>query len=268
MLPYFEQPVLHLGPVPVYAFGVMVAIGIAVGIWLATRRAPLYGIDREDLYDFIQWMLIPAFVISHVLDAAWYHPAELVEHPEMLLSIGGLSSFGGFLGAIVGALMFRARRKVEILPYVDLTLSVFPIAWVFGRAGCTLAHDHPGVFTDASNPLAFAYPDGPRWDLGFLEMLFSIVLSLAIVAWWRKPRPIGFYTAVTMIAYAPVRFALDFLREDPEHGGDARYAALTPGQWAALAMLAGGLYFAARARTAPPAGPAPTPEEPAVPQEG
>jgi phosphatidylglycerol:prolipoprotein diacylglycerol transferase len=118
---------------------------------------------------------------------------------------------------------------------------VFPAAWAIGRLGCTLAHDHPGIHTSASNWLAFAYPDGPRWDLGFLEMLFSIALTIATALLWRKPRPLGTYISLTCLAYAPVRFALDFLRLPAEAEGDARYAGLTPAQWASFVLLAVGL---------------------------
>jgi phosphatidylglycerol:prolipoprotein diacylglycerol transferase len=123
-------------------------------------------------------------------------------------------------------------------------VSVFPVAWIFGRGGCTLAHDHPGLHTSASNWLAFAYPDGPRWDLGFLEMLFSIALSIALYLSWQKPKPLGYYIALASMTYAPVRFGLDYLRADADDGGDARYGSLTPGQYAAIALFLTGAYFA------------------------
>lgn len=263
MLPYFEQPVLHLGPIPVYGFGVLVGLGILVGVTLAGKRAPLYGIEKEDLYDFVQWILIPAFVVSHLLDVIWYHPAELLENPAILLSMS-LSSFGGFLGAVMGAFAFRWRRKVPILPYVDLSVSVFPVAWVFGRAGCTVAHDHPGLHTTADNWLAFDYPDGPRWDLGFLEMLFSIALSIALYISWQKPKALGYYIALASLTYAPVRFGLDYLRAEAEDGGDARYGSLTPGQYASIALFLTGLYFLRVATAKNAAMPQPTEVKPAA----
>jgi len=255
MLPYFEQPTISIGPVDLYGFGLMVALAIFSGVSLAHRRAASYGIEREELSTFVIWILVPGFLGAHVLDALWYHPHEVLEDPSWLLSLGGLSSYGGFLGAVLGALAFRVRFRRPVLPFIDLTLSVFPIAWAFGRAGCTLAHDHPGVHTSAGNFLAFAYPDGPRWDLGFLEMLFSIALSIVVVRAWKTPRPVGFYVALTTLSYAPVRFVLDFLRTTPSDGGDARYASLTPGQWASIALFAAGLYVArvAAKTPAPPA---------------
>jgi phosphatidylglycerol:prolipoprotein diacylglycerol transferase len=55
--------------------------------------------------------------------------------------------------------------------------------------------------------------------------------------------------------YAPLRFLLDFLRERSgvaigpfTSGGDARYAGLTPAQWACFPMLALGIALLLRAR--------------------
>jgi phosphatidylglycerol:prolipoprotein diacylglycerol transferase len=62
------------------------------------------------------------------------------------------------------------------------------------------------------------------------------------------------------VAYAPVRFLLDFLREQEGEGvlgGDPRYGGLTPAQWGCFGLVALGLYFLNMARkpesaTAPP----------------
>jgi phosphatidylglycerol:prolipoprotein diacylglycerol transferase len=243
VLPYYEQPHLDLGPIPIHAFGVLVGIAVLGGIELAARRARSQSLDPSTVSAFALWILVPGFVGAHVFDVLWYHPHEVWREPSVLFDLlAGMSSFGGFVGAIVGAFAWRATTGDAILPYVDLVVSVFPISWAIGRAGCTVAHDHPGIRTSADNPLAFAYPDGPRWDLGFLEMLFAIVLAVVFVGLWRRPRALGTYVAIASLAYAPARFALDFLRADVGSGGDARYDGLTPAQWACIALAVLGLF--------------------------
>jgi phosphatidylglycerol:prolipoprotein diacylglycerol transferase len=121
-------------------------------------------------------------------------------------------------------------------------VSAVPLAWVLGRGGCAVAHDHPGI----PNNMWFGvrYPDVGRCDLGLYEMVLLIPLALAFLWLRRKPRPWGFYCALACISYAPVRFCLDFLRvTDPIYdtsglkaAPDARYWSLTPAQWACLAM--------------------------------
>ena len=78
-------------------------------------------------------------------------------------------------------------------------------------------------------------------------MLFAVVLASAVLLLARKPRPPGFFVGFTMLAYAPTRFALDFMRALPTDAkvpeADPRYFTLTPGQWACIAMATGGIYF-------------------------
>ncbi len=228
---------------PIHAFGVLVLLAVVIGIEAAARRAPSSGIDPNVMSAFALWILVPGFVGAHVFDSLWYHPEEVSRDPAMLFDLfAGMSSFGGFLGALLGALAWRITTHEELLPYVDVVMSVFPLAWAIGRAGCTLAHDHLGVHTSAHNPLAFAFPDGPRWDLGFLEMLLALGLSIVFVLLWRARPPPGTYLAIGCLVYAPARFGLDFLRADPAAGGDTRYASLTPAQWACMVLFALGMF--------------------------
>jgi phosphatidylglycerol:prolipoprotein diacylglycerol transferase len=46
---------------------------------------------------------------------------------------------------------------------------------------------------------------------------------------------------VSALAYAPVRFAMDFLRIPESDGGDTRYAGLTPAQYGCVALFLYGI---------------------------
>jgi len=283
MIDYIRVHELQLGPLKVQPFGVLVATGVLVGIELAKRRGRRLGLPAEELSSFIGWMLVAGFVGGHVLDEIFYHPRQIVDAPWSLLYLwAGLSSFGGFTGALIGVLLWkylkmtpvvdvgrfftivrpvRRANALSILPYSDVILAVFPVAWVFGRMGCTVVHDHPGLPAGAWMPLAVAYGPGPvksfgffdlshgnipRYDLGFLEMLFAVLIAVVFAATWKRRLPLGWYAAVLPIIYAPVRFGLDFLRLDDPSGGDLRYASLTPAQWACIALFAGGLFLYSR----------------------
>src|SRR5205823_12801881 len=106
------------------------------------------------------------FLGGHMLDQVFYHWPEFVKRPWSIFILWeGLSSFGGFVGALIGIVLWKyfeaqplmrlpvgtvSKYKkrdmpIPILPFADLILSVFPVAWVFGRAGCSVVHDHPGA---------------------------------------------------------------------------------------------------------------------------
>ena len=155
----------------------------------------------------------------------------------------GLSSFGGFFGGTLAALWFRQKRRVSLMVLGDIFCFAFPFAWVFGRSGCFVVHDHPGLASDFFLAVDNYYGEGiARHDLGLYEVIWSAADDPdRAVARQRKPRPWGFFMAFVPLAYAPVRFGLDFLRETPEHGGDVRYLGLTPGHYSSLAMFVAGI---------------------------
>ena len=288
MISYIHFYDLRVGPLPLHPFGLLVALGVALGIELAKRRGRALALPGDALMSFIGWMLVAGFIGGHVLDEIFYHPAQVIEAPWSLLYFwAGLSSFGGFTGALVGVVLWkyyemkplfdvgpwlsvvrpvRRPEPLSILPYCDVVLAVFPVAWLFGRLGCTVVHDHPGVRAGAWMPLSVAYGPGPaesfgffelrhgntpRYDLGLLEMLFAFVVSVVFASTWKKRLPVGWYAAVLPLIYAPVRFGLDFLRLDDPAGGDLRYASLTPAQWACIALLLGGLVLLGRVNRQP-----------------
>lgn len=260
-IPYLHLPELTIIPKGVLGgfppsdfsikpFGTLVAIGVYVGSLLATRQGKRLGLHERVLTSFVAWVVGFGFLGGHMLDVIFYYPGQVLRDPLSLFRIWeGLSSFGGFSGAVIGGFLWKWRYKADILPYADVIASSFPAAWVFGRSGCSVAHDHPGLASNAW--FAVQYPGGGRFDLGLYEMLLTIPLALAFLWLRRKPRPWGFYVGAIAIAYAPVRFALDFLRVgEPiaETGNlvaavDPRYAGLTPAQWACFGLLGLGLFF-------------------------
>ncbi len=246
MIPYFKQPSLSLGPVSIHAFGVLVAIGIFASLFLIRRRAQFLGLDLALSEGMVMWILIAGFIMSHIFDRFAYFPSETFNDPLSLLKIwGGISSFGGFLGAAIGAILFIRHSKMgsERWHYLDLIAYAFPIGWLFGRTGCFVAYDHPGIPT--SFFLGQLYSDGVvRHNLGLEEALYTLsVAVLFFVLGYKKTRPEGFFVGLLSVVYAPVRFFLDYLRIN-----DARYFQLTPGQYGSILLLIFGLWVLRHSR--------------------
>lgn len=275
-------------PPSIKPFGTLVAIGVYVGAGQVLRRARERGYDLKMVSDYLFWTVASGFVLSHVFDALTYHPQTVMQNPLYLLKIwDGLSSYGGFFGAIVGSLAWRWYRGQPILGYIDLTVSGMPLAWVFGRSGCSVVHDHPGILSDSMLAVRFPPPGvarsvewvhwGPdyvgRFDLGLLELLCTIPIAIGVAVLWRrggKDQPDGYFIGVICTAYPPVRFLLDFLRVGADSavlGADPRYGGLTPAQWASFVLFALGAYHLYVVRKARREGRGPWRPEP-VPADG
>jgi phosphatidylglycerol:prolipoprotein diacylglycerol transferase len=244
VIPYFQQPKLHLGPITIHAFGVLVALGILLAFHLIRRRAPRVGLDPVLAERLAMRMVIIGFIVAHVFDRIAYYPRDLLARPWSLLFIWeSISSFGGFLGAALVAIWFVRGHRESALGwrYLDLIAWAFPVAWLLGRTGCFVAFDHPGYPTTFF--LAQRYSDHVvRHNLGLDEALGTIPLVLAFQWLGRKPHPPGFFVGLLALAYAPMRFFLDTLRLD-----DARYFGFTPGQYASVVLAVVGFAILYRA---------------------
>jgi phosphatidylglycerol:prolipoprotein diacylglycerol transferase len=287
-IPWFQPEPIRILPLPesswlpdgiyIYAFGMMVALAVLVGSLIADHRAKREGIHPRIMGELLGYVLIGGFVLGHMLDAVFYHWDVVARDPLFVLKLwDGLSSFGGFVGGVLGAVIWTLHRRYSFIAFADPIAYAFPFGWIFGRLGCFLAHDHPGAVTDFPLAVANYHVAGmlPPWqtrhDLGLYEALFSMGVAALFFALGRKTRRRGLYLALLPILYAPVRFGLDFLRATDVPQADPRFLGLTPAHYGSILLLVLGLavlYLVYRRpeRTIPPdARWAPEPEiEPAL----
>lgn len=278
MFPYFSQPVMHLGPIAIHAFGALVAMGILIGNQITLGRTKREGLKINVVNDVVWYALVFGFVIAHVFDVVTYYPERVIENPLVLLKIwDGISSFGGMMGGLAGIVFYFKVKAKNVSPvdrwrYVDTIAYGWPFAWVFGRLGCTVANDHPGTIVDnfflstslatenARDFIHAVYENAGQADklpgddvlagmgfhnLGLYEMLYTLVIIVPMFLFLgRKKRPPGFFLATFVLLYVPIRFALDYLRM-----ADATYGGFTPAQYASMIGAVGAGYVLMRMRS-------------------
>jgi phosphatidylglycerol---prolipoprotein diacylglyceryl transferase len=233
MIPFFDGHLFDVAGIPIHMFGVLVAMGVILGDRIVVRRGVERGLEDKDVKFLNARIVIVGFIVAHLVSVIFYFPERIKESPLILLNVwAGLSSFGGFLGALLAFLYYTRKEKIPALPYAD----------------------------------------GPRHDLGLDELLFTIVMTAILFAYAKKPRVPGRVIGLFATMYAPVRFGLDFLRARDVERPDERYANLTPAQWACLATIGVGVWLLVRkgevlpfSAPRPPVPPVAPPAEPAAP---
>ena len=243
MIPYFQWQSFGVGPVVIQVWGLFVALGMLLGLYLSYRQALRRGLDAQAMSDAASWALLWAIVGGRLLYVLAYDIGLLAE-PLSIFRIwdGGMSALGGFLGGGLSFFVFCRRRCLPALDYLNAAAYGLPWGYAVGRIGCFLIHDHPGIASGAW--LAVNFPGGPRLDLG----LFHAFLGLAIgLAFWRLEkaaagRPVP-YLALFLIIYGFGRLALDFLRSWDPAVSDARLWGLTPAQILSLPMVFAGSWL-------------------------
>lgn len=242
MIPYFQYNAFMIGPVTIQVWGLMVALGIIAAIVCMRVLAKKYFLSHDLLLDMAVWILVSAFIFARVFHVIFYAPGYFAADPWAILRLweGGASSMGGFFGAVLAIWLFCRKRHIswrEFLPYADVAAVSLWLGWGIGRIGCFLIHDHPGTLSHFATAVNF--PAGARHDLGLYESVLGFVLFIVFILLFKRLVKIrwGLVAIFSSMAYAVVRFFLDFLRATDLPTSDTRFAALTPAQWGMVVVV-------------------------------
>jgi len=162
-------PFLHLGPITIPTFGLMVATALLVSAYVLQadfdrrraqlQRLPGYQGQRDEGFLIIGVAGIAGLVgarLYHVLESA----SEFFADPwSSLLSRFGFAWFGGFLGGFVALVILARRSKIPLLEFLDICSPAACVGYAIGRIGCLLSGDGDyGVPT--SLPWGMSFPKG------------------------------------------------------------------------------------------------------------
>lgn len=249
-IPYTTFPTIDLGPLSLRTFGLVVAIGVLIGAWLAARYGEEHGIPRDTTYSLAMRMVVAGVIGSRI---TWVlsHLDDL-DSPLDAVAIwkGGLQFSGGFVFAVIaGYPVYRHWNRLTRWHSLDGYAYGLSIGLGIGRIGCYSVGEHFGSRT--SFPLAVRYEGGSvREDLlgsapltkgmvfhqtALYELFYMLVLFavLTYVLHLRKPRPgPGVAMAIFCGFYGVARFASDALRVN-----DERVLGLTGAQYLCLVLL-------------------------------
>jgi phosphatidylglycerol:prolipoprotein diacylglycerol transferase len=217
MLPYYPEPILHWGPFRISAFGVLVALAVFLGGRTMLIRAHRRGIPAQEMFQFCFWVYVCGMLSALFTKTVMDDPAAFLANPARIFHLGlGIRSLGGIIGGLAGGVawcLFRRLSFFEAFRRLDIVAYALPFAWMLGRLGCAIAHDHRGL--PSTSWIAVKFPEGPRFDLGLIEFLFLIPLAIGFRILDRKPRPVGFYFGLYAVVYGGFRIWLDTLHIQP-----------------------------------------------------
>lgn len=243
MIPWFQFTTVHLGPIPLQVWGFFVALGMFVGLMLLKQQAKKRLWNVDEIYDIAFWVLIGGIIGGRVAHILFYDISHYIAHPIDVVKIweGGMSSFGGMFGAVLGFLYMMKKKKKSketALQYADVFIWAGVYGWIVGRIGCLMIHDHLGKPCDCF--LSIQTPTGPRLEMSLLEILGLLPLAIYFFITRKQARKAGETLGVIIIYYGILRFILDFFRATDLPGSDARYFGLTPAQYFAILFVMSG----------------------------
>ncbi len=227
-------PVLiRIGAFEITSFGVMVAVGALVGLWLFARELRWSGLPETAL-DAAVLGLLCGFVGAKLLYAAEHYGEEPLA--ALLFSRSGASWFGGLLGGLGGALIVIVARRLPVVPILAAAAPALALGHAIGRVGCLLVGDDYGRPT--SLPWGVAFPAGLPPTLErvhptqIYEMIPLVALAWLLVRWRRRGVADRVVLGRYFAAAGGLRFLVEFVRTNTVVA-----LGLTTAQWIALSLV-------------------------------
>ncbi len=227
---------IHLGPLYIRFYGIIIMLGVVIAAILANRRAAKYGQDPERVWDILTWA-----VIGGVLGARLWHiltpPPSLVAqgidtmyyltHPLEALAIwnGGLGIVGAVAGGALALYIYVRANHLSFLTWMDIIAPGLILAQAIGRWGNFINQELYGaptnlpwaVYIDEAHRLP-QFADVAYYHPTFLYESILNLIGMGLLIWlgnryFTKLKP-GDLFLVYLIYYPIVRFFMEMLRLD------------------------------------------------------
>ena len=209
--------ITNIGPLYIYSYGLMVAIGFAVATLLAYRHAAEFGINKEKIIDFGITILLGGIIGARafyiILNLQYY-----IENPVDILNLtrGGLVWYGAFLSGLIAGTWFVRRNKINFWAMGDLFAPYIALAQAFGRIGCFLNGCCYGSQVPSGFVLSVVFPNESvaRHPTQIYSCIILLLIFIALRFWQKRSHFKGQIFLGYLILYSITRFGLEFLRGD------------------------------------------------------
>ena len=120
----------------VYWYGVLMALGILIGVWLTLKEGKRKKLTEDDILDMCL-VMIPSGVVGARLYYVIFEWASYASNPIRALYIweGGLAIYGAVIGGLLGMFIYSRVRKIRFLKLADCIAPGLVLAQAIGRWG-------------------------------------------------------------------------------------------------------------------------------------
>jgi phosphatidylglycerol:prolipoprotein diacylglycerol transferase len=216
----------HIGSFPINTYGVFLALAFLCAILIAVRLAARDGLPKDKIYDLSLWMLLASLVGSKLL--MLFTEPEYRDHPLQLLSLDFLRSggvfYGGFVAAVLTGYFLMKRYNLPWWKTADACAPGIAIGNFFGRQGCFAAGCCWGKpttlpwgvkFTELGHEITGVPTNTYLHPTQLYESFAMLVVFMFLIWLHKRKRFSGQVILAYALLYSIVRFAVEFVRDDP-----------------------------------------------------
>jgi len=241
-------PFIHIGPVAVPTFGLMVAVAMVAAYYVLRADMARRSLAPKDSPLAEIFIAVPCLV--GIVGAKLYHvlesPRQLLADPiGELLSRYGLAWFGGLIAGFAAFVWLARAKRIPLLEMLDAGSPAAALGYGVGRIGCLLSGD--GDYgKPTSLPWGMSFPNGlvPTTQRVHPTPIYELIVA-CVIAWilWRigarllatRPASRGSVFAAYLVLTGIARFLVEFIRINPRS-----FFGLTNAQSASLLSIVAG----------------------------
>lgn len=247
-----------IGSFSVPTYGVLVALGLVIGLYVAGKLAERSGLDPERITNLGVYIAFAA-IIGAKLFMIVADPGYYLGEPSHIFSISFLRAggifYGGLLAALGTAIWYSRKAGLPALETADVFAPAVALGHSVGRMGCFAAGCCWGKPSDLPWAVVFTDPQAHNFvgvplnihlhPTQIYESLGTLVIGLILLRVFFKPHRSGTVIGLYLVLYSSFRFGVEFLRDSSEFRFPFNGPFSTT-QWVALGLIVAGIAVLAR----------------------
>lgn len=224
MFNYINPVAFELGPLSVRWYGIIIALGILLGYFIAQRAVVNIGLHKDTLVDIIFYSAIVGFLFARIYFVIFQWPYYSANPGEIIkIWHGGIAIHGGLIGGFLAGVFVCKIKNLHPLQIGDVVAPSIILAQGVGRWGNFMNHEaHGGPVSKAflehlhlpNFIIENMYINGQYYHPTFLyESLWDIIGFILLISLRQRLRT-GETFFVYLIWYSIGRFFVEGLRTD------------------------------------------------------
>lgn len=221
---YIDPVAFNLGPLSVRWYGIIIAVGILLGYFVAQRALVKAGLHKDTLVDIIFYSALFGFIAARIYFVIFQWP-YYAENPGEIIKIwhGGIAIHGGLIGGFIAGVIVCKVKNLNPFQIGDIVAPSIILAQGIGRWGNFMNHEAHGgpvsrAFLEQLHLPNFIienmYINGHYYHPTFLYESIWDVAGFIILVNIRKHLKLGETFFLYLIWYSIGRFFIEGLRTD------------------------------------------------------
>ncbi|QKY69913.1 prolipoprotein diacylglyceryl transferase [Lentibacillus sp. CBA3610] len=240
--PALDPVFLDIGPLTIYWYGVIIALGAFLGLYIATKESDRLDLQKDLMIDLVVFAIPVAIIFARLyyvifewdryVNGPWWQVFAIWE--------GGIAIHGALIGAVLTALIFARVKKVSFWQLADIAAPSLILGQAIGRWGNFMNQEaYGGPISEATYNSFHTYLpdfimnqmciDGVMHHPTFLyESVWNILVFILLLILRRRNPLRGEVFLSYLMAYSAGRFFIEGMRTDSLYvwGTDLRMAQL------------------------------------------